>query len=225
MSVWLQFIVERLIVGLGFTFPFWIGLGIAFAFKKIKQHQKLPRTPIVLGAAVVGLAFVGNLLPSDNNQASVAQSVVQRSEEDGSSEARLVADNSRVQTVVSREPSGGAVDADLDQRVLKEIEQRTLVSFRKGMIQELTRRGKTLSSERLSADSVYVEKSGRKLAVTKLRADGLTLGVQIAGLVNDEFVRLMCVTNEPKEIEIVTGPCAAATKETFGISFVEAVDG
>jgi hypothetical protein len=228
VSIWLQFIAESLIEGIGFTFPIWIGLGIAFAVKKVKRQEKLPLAPIVLGVLVVGLALIGNSMRSGDDRTVVEKAAVQPTGMQlagVSSAKKLLADSSSVQTIVSREPSGGAADADLSQSVLKEIEQRTLVSFRKSMMQELVRRGKTLKPERITAESVYIEKGGRKLAVTKLRADGVTLGVQIAGLVNDEFVRLMCVTDQPKEIEIVTGACAEATNKTFGVSFVETVDG
>jgi hypothetical protein len=130
----------------------------------------------------------------------------------------LFAEINKVQTIVSREPSEGFTDSSLNQEALSRIEERTLALFREKMQKELGSKGKNLDPERLTADSVYVEKEGRKLAVTKLRADGVAIGVQIAGLVDDEFVRLACISSEPVEPEIITGPCAEETARTFGVS-------
>jgi hypothetical protein len=132
-------------------------------------------------------------------------------------------DAANVQTMVSRESAESVTEADFDQAALSGIEARTLELFREKMVQEINRRtGKTLDASRLTADSVYAEISGRKLAVTTLRADGAIVGAQIAGIIDDEFLRVGCITNKPNDLEIVTGKCADAVKKTFGVTMVDA---
>jgi hypothetical protein len=124
----------------------------------------------------------------------------------------------RVFVIASREDAEGLTQADMTPEALTRFEAVTLERFKKHMAAVLARRGKAFNADQMTAESVYAEIGHKKLAVTKLKVQGITLAVQFLGIVGPELVRVGCVTDQPSDVVVAAAPCNDKIRETFGVS-------
>lgn len=122
-----------------------------------------------------------------------------------------------VQAIVSRESAEGFTDRNIDLISMVKIEKQTLERFHTGLQSELDKQGKVFASDRVTASSVIAEVGGRRMVVTKMKADGQELAAQVFGIVGSEAIRIGCFSQTPGQDVVMSPECRAKVQEVFGV--------
>lgn len=121
-------------------------------------------------------------------------------------------------TTVQR--SEGITEADLNQAFLTNIESWILETVLEKAMNAYSEMGyypEDLKSE-ISANSVYVIVSGKKLAVVKIDLDNYVRSVTIMGIKDSEFHRVNCIRPSNHDIPVWSGECGNEIQKAFGVS-------
>lgn len=115
------------------------------------------------------------------------------------------------------EDAGGATAADFDLPVLRMFERRSVEMLEARMRSILTAQGQLSAMPKLKADSHYVEASGSKLAVVRIKGANLVNQVFVYGIKGDMLYRVACARTSSFEqpIPLFYGSCGDKLKEVF----------
>lgn len=115
-----------------------------------------------------------------------------------------------ITAVSTRQSSEGVTAAQMDQAFLDRLGQY------------LEARSNQDGPHAYQHEGVYLEIGGRKLAVVRLRTQGVTPIAYIAAVQDGELVRVGCVSNVLANVPVTSGPCADKIKEAFGVGLTGA---
>lgn len=114
----------------------------------------------------------------------------------------------------------GFTEASLDQAALKNIETwlvETILEKARAHIAQLGHDPTELEPA-ISAGAVFVDASGKRLGIIKIRMEGLARIVAVVGFVGPEFHRVTCMRNTDHDIPVWSGECGAKIQEVFNVS-------
>ena len=138
-------------------------------------------------------------------------------ERQNKAEAAARSKNAELRIIVSRQDAEGVTQKDLDLEALKKLEAYTLETVRKRTKDNQVAEGLPPTDMNFTAESVYVESGGLKLAVIRIRNDYL-FAVTVMGIVGKELIRVGCLRPSPERIPIASGQCAEKINEVFNIT-------
>lgn len=127
-----------------------------------------------------------------------------------------------IKIVVASQESEGLTQNEFSMEFLKNLEKYIVSNVKLKAKEILRSQGMSGAKVDISSESTYVENSGVKLAVIRLRSFAgsyETNEVFISGIVNNEFKRIACVRNSKTTIPIFYGDCSEKIKEVFGIEW------
>ncbi len=122
-----------------------------------------------------------------------------------------------IQVAVSRQDSGGKSQADFTIDFLKNFESLTVERLKVKTREYMAEKGYTNADVHLSSGATYVENGSVKLAVVKISITNLANQVWVAGIRNNQLIRIACVRKSAKVIPISYGVCGDKITEVFGI--------
>ena len=125
-----------------------------------------------------------------------------------------------VVVATTSQSSEGVTEADLDQAGLENLE--------KWMVNMLIKKGKSKYEAmgynpeefkpKVEANSVYVTKGGKKLAIIKISLDSSVRSVTIIGIKGTELYRVNCLRASRHEIPVFSGECGKEIYKIFAVS-------
>ena len=127
-------------------------------------------------------------------------------------------DEASVQAMVTRESAEGGTEDQMDQEFLSKLEQLQLERIRTKTERVRQSQGLPFDPTAMTAEGVFVEAGGRRLAITRFKILDVTFGAEIVGIIGDEAIRVFCFTDEPADLIITRGPCNDKVQEAFGVS-------
>ena len=125
-----------------------------------------------------------------------------------------------VMAFTTTQSSEGVTEADLDQSVLKNLETwivETMLQKGRNKFAEMGYNPKDFKPK-VSANSVYVNAGGKKLAVIKVNMDESMRSVTILGIKGSEMLRVSCIRASNQDIPVWSGECGNEVKKAFGVS-------
>ena len=131
--------------------------------------------------------------------------------------------NSEIKSVkayTTVQTSEGVTEADLDQAGLSNLETwlvETMLQKGRNKYAEMGYNPKDFNPK-VSANSVYINAGGKKLAVIKINMDNSMRLVTIMGIKGAELYRVSCIRASNHDIPVWSGPCGDEVKKTFGVS-------
>lgn len=117
--------------------------------------------------------------------------------------------------LTSSQDAEGTTQDDLDLTFLKLLEAWVVERVRARANEYLVSSGQPPSAARLEAESLYVDAGPRRLAIIRLRGDGIR-EVFITGIVGPELRRVVCMWESEESISVSYGPCGDTIAEFFG---------
>lgn len=163
---------------------------------------------VLLLLAIPAVKYVGGYLGK-----SAADSVNERS----APSAPRSSANQEIRVVVSSQDSEGATQRDFDSAFLKNLEAYTVERIKNNAKKYLVSQGYPSVDVNLTSEAIYVESGHMKLAVIRVRAAEGSNQVFVAGIVDNDLKRVVCITNSKETIPISYGPCATKITEVFGV--------
>lgn len=143
----------------------------------------------------------------------------------GRSEAQHLVEKTRspqtttqeIKVVVTSQNAEGATQQNLDINFLNNLEAYTVERVKVNTNKERALLGLAPIQSVITSEALYVWGGSRKLAVIRLRESDDSNSVFIAGIIGDEFTRIVCVGDMRETISITSGVCAKRIEEVFGI--------
>lgn len=125
-----------------------------------------------------------------------------------------------VMAFTTSQDSEGITEEDLDQPALKNLETwivETMLKKGRDKYAEMGYNPKEFKP-RVSANSVYVNVGGKKLAVIKINMGESMRLVTIIGIRGSEVLRVSCIRASKQDIPVWSGECGDEVKKAFGVS-------
>jgi len=134
-------------------------------------------------------------------------------------ESKSPQDRAKVIAAITRQDSEGGTSDKFDQVLLR--------NFESWIIETILKKGKNRFEElgydpnkfnpKVNANSVYLEVSGEKLAIIKIRFEDVMRSVSIIGIKGNELIRVTCFRYSNHDIPVFAGECGNKVNEAFGI--------
>lgn len=125
--------------------------------------------------------------------------------------------NEEIEVAVSRQDSGGKSQEDFTIDFLKNFESITVERLKIKTKEYMAGKGYSDAEVHFSSGATYVEKGSVKLAVVKISIKDLANQVWVAGIRDNQLIRVACVRKSTKVIPISYGVCGDKITEIFGI--------
>lgn len=193
---------------------YFLSLTITKAIDSASFSAKIKKTAKVMlpfayfaGAVLLSIA-IGPLI------ASPTISPAKSSPATASSEIKPVLVYTTVQS------AEGVKEADLTQEGLKNLEDwvtKTILKKSKDKYTEMGYDPKDFNPN-VTANSVYVNAGGKKLAIIKVDMDNSMKSVTVMGIKGDELHRVACIRGSNHDIPVWSGECGNKIEEVFGVS-------
>lgn len=125
-----------------------------------------------------------------------------------------------VRVLVASQDAEGVTQRDLDLEALKNLEVYSVKQSEKKTKEYLAVQGYPDAVVSFTSGATYVESGSMKLAVIRIRgsvASNEMYGVEIYGIVGNEFKRILCIRESAEAIPISYGVCADKIQEVFGV--------
>lgn len=127
-----------------------------------------------------------------------------------------------VMVFTTTQSAEGVTEADLDQSALKNLEMQIVESMLQNFRNEIAEMGYNPKDfnfkPKVSANSVYINVDGKKLAVIKVNMNGSIRLVTIMGINGAELLRVNCIRASDHDILVLSGECGKEVQKTFGVS-------
>lgn len=118
--------------------------------------------------------------------------------------------------VTSSQPTDGMTEGDMNESFLKNYEAYILGRLRYHINQAKEYGLKTISPEKITTISSYIEIDNKKLAVIRTTSP-IDASVSVLGIVNNEIKRVSCAHGAQEDIPITYGDCGNKVKEVFNL--------
>ena len=117
------------------------------------------------------------------------------------------------------EDAGGATSADFDLPVLKMFERRSVEMLESRIRSILAAQGQLSEMPKLKAEAHYVDSSGHKLAVVRIKSPKLVNQVFVYGIKGDMLYRVACARTSSfdQPIPLFYGSCGDKLREVFAL--------
>lgn len=125
-----------------------------------------------------------------------------------------------VMAFTTTQRSEGLTEANLDQSWLKNLETwivETMLQKGRNKFAEMGYNPKDYKPK-VSANSVFVNTGGKKLAVIKVNMDESMRLVTIISIQGSEILRVNCVRASNQDISVWSGECGNEIKKAFGVT-------
>ncbi|MDH4466165.1 MAG: hypothetical protein QE290_19225 [Acidovorax sp.] len=114
------------------------------------------------------------------------------------------------------QPSEGLTNETMDKAFLSRLEQNARNSIQEKVRAKRFAAGESNSRVDLSTDSAYLRAGPIKLAVIRFSDGELSNQVFVAGVVGEEFRKVICTRDSAISISLLEGTCANEVARTFG---------
>jgi hypothetical protein len=130
-----------------------------------------------------------------------------------------------IQVGVSRQDAGGKTQKDFTIDFLNNFESFTVERLKVKTRESMAEKGFPNAEVNLSSGAVFVEYGSVKLAVVKINLFDLSHQVIanqvfVAGIRDNQLIRLACTRKSAKVIPISYGACGDKISEVFGIKLL-----
>lgn len=142
----------------------------------------------------------------------------QDSNKQGSTEQssnKQVVDRNKV--IVSTQSAEGLTNENFNYEILEKIEKRMVDRMSVLTKQVYEKNGDFKSKPNITAESVLLKANGKNISVTRLKDSGINYGAAIHGVAGNEFVRILCLSNNGEETKVSYGECATEIFNAFGV--------
>jgi hypothetical protein len=114
----------------------------------------------------------------------------------------------------------GVTEADLDQSGLKNLETWIVNTILEKGRAKFAKLGHDPSCFKpsISANSVYIDVGGKRLAVIKVQMDNSVRSVTVLGIKGPELHRVSCLRSSNHDIPVWRGECGSKVRQVFGVS-------
>ena len=127
-----------------------------------------------------------------------------------------------ITAVVGIEDADGVTQNDFSLDFLRAIENQTVALFKARLAANLKDKGFPNAKIELVPSSTYLEVSGRKLAIVRLRNPSYpTNQVFVYGIVGRELRKVVCTRQSAEQIPLSYGSCSKKIEEAYGIKLLK----
>lgn len=182
---------------------------------RAKPLQTFLYNALIATAVIAGLAIYGGWYANNTPAVTAPKKTPTVTTNENSSNAIKP-----VVVATTSQSSEGVTEADLDQAGLENLE--------KWMVNMLIKKGKNKYEAmghnpeefkpRIDANSVYVTKGDKKLAIIKISLDNSVHSVTIVGINGAELYRVNCLRASNHEIPVFSGKCGKEIYKVFAVS-------
>lgn len=125
--------------------------------------------------------------------------------------------DTEIQVAVSRQDARGKSQNDFTIDFLNNFESITVERIKEKTREYMSEKGHPNAEIPLHSGATYVEYGSVKLAVVKISITNLANQVWVAGIRDNQLIRVACVRKSTKVIPISYGVCGDKISEVFGI--------
>ena len=129
--------------------------------------------------------------------------------------SKQTADRNKV--IVSTQSAEGLTNEAFNYEIFEKIEKHMVERMSVLTKQVYEKNGDFKSKPNITAESVLLKSNGKNISITRLKDNGINYGVAIQGVVGNEFIRILCLSDNGQEIKVSYGECATEIFNVFGV--------
>lgn len=123
----------------------------------------------------------------------------------------------RNKVIVSTQSAEGLTNESFNYEVLEKIEKYMVDRMSVLTKQVYEKNGDFKSKSNITAESVLLKANGKNISVTRLKDNGINYGAVIHGVVGNELIRILCLSNNGEEAKVSYGECSTEIFNAFGV--------
>lgn len=119
--------------------------------------------------------------------------------------------------IVTRQDAQGVKEVDLDAAGAQRFADYAAQRASHHAAQYAERQGWEIPPNPVTGEGVLIELDGRRLVVIRLKADGLVVTVEVAGVEGTELVRVACSGDGQNDAKLTDPACIKQIERTFAV--------